>query len=160
MPKLTTPVQFESEFDVLNEVKPLILGDEVKSGLAFPIGNLHSVGAGRPAIGKLLRCNEFGALLIEGPTSRADNYEFIREIANSGITVYHIELSQFVKFILIKLEDLLQTTGFALCTPIGLTIRAFELEEWHFVEFRQKTIYYKAFGEEDCDWTINLYGFY
>jgi hypothetical protein len=66
MPKLLTPVQYENTLDELNGVRPLELADEVKLTLDIPILNVNPVSQKRPAIGKLLRCNQRGALLQDG----------------------------------------------------------------------------------------------
>jgi len=64
MPKLLTPIQYEDTLDELNIVRPLELADVVKHLIDIPILNSNSVD-NNPALGKLLRCDNAGALLIK-----------------------------------------------------------------------------------------------
>jgi hypothetical protein len=63
MPKLTTPIIFESALDILNRVHPLQLTDEGRICLDYPLLCKNPVGIGNPCIGKLARCDEQGSVL-------------------------------------------------------------------------------------------------
>ena len=63
MPKLSTPIQYESPLEILNELRPLELADKVKFNLDIPILNTNLSGIGRPANGKVACCTQGGALL-------------------------------------------------------------------------------------------------
>lgn len=67
MSKLLTPVVYEDVLDELNIIRPLKLVDEVRHNLDIPVLDVIPVSKDRPAIGKLLRCDNNGAL-IKGNT--------------------------------------------------------------------------------------------
>lgn len=69
MPKLITPVQFEPSLDGLNIVRPLIMPDEGKTVISYPVLCKNLPSEGKPGVGKLARCTQDGALL-------RDNLEF------------------------------------------------------------------------------------
>lgn len=67
MVKLITPVQYEQGLDGLNQVRPLTLVDESKAVIALPFGCINPPSKDRPAEGRLLRCDNQGAILSRKP---------------------------------------------------------------------------------------------
>ena len=70
MSKLLTPTQYEDILGELNNVRPLDLSDEVKLSLDIPLFNLNTPDTDKPVVGKLVRCDNYGALLKEN----SENY--------------------------------------------------------------------------------------
>ena len=67
MPKLATPVQYEPTLEGLNDIRPLQLADESKIVVPYPALCQNPPTKDRPAVGKLARCSEQGALLKSLP---------------------------------------------------------------------------------------------
>lgn len=63
MPKLATPVQYEPTLEGLNDIRPLQLADEGKIVIPMPALCQNPPTKDRPAIGRLARCSQQGALL-------------------------------------------------------------------------------------------------
>lgn len=80
MPKLITPVQFEPSLDGLNIVRPLIMPDECKTIISYPVLCQNLPSEGKPGVGKLARCTQAGALL-------RDNTEFGDKIYNGSLAL-------------------------------------------------------------------------
>lgn len=64
--KMITPVRFEDRLSGLQSLSPPILADEVEGSLDIPIFDANPSSMGRPASGKLARCNNQGGLLTHG----------------------------------------------------------------------------------------------
>lgn len=63
MQKLQTPILYEDTLDGLNTVRPLRIEDKVENVLDIPILASNPAGRNTAIKGKLLRCDENGALL-------------------------------------------------------------------------------------------------
>lgn len=63
MPRLATPVIYEPALEQLNEVRPLVLADEVKRLVSLPVLCVNPVSQGLSAVGKLVSCDKQGSLL-------------------------------------------------------------------------------------------------
>lgn len=71
---LATPVQYEPALEQLNEARPLILPDEVKQEISIAVGCVNLPTVGRPAVGKMLRCDSQGALTVKNGTEVFSKY--------------------------------------------------------------------------------------
>jgi len=95
MPKLLTPVQYEDTLGELNTVRPLVLADEVKVGLDIPVLNVSPANGRRFVHGKLLRCDNNGAL-IRGNSKKFDGYEIQSMYMDEATSAQTIEFTQQV----------------------------------------------------------------
>lgn len=78
MPKLATPVQYEPTLEGLNVIRPLQLKDEGKIVIPYPVLCKNPPTKDRPAVGKLARCSQQGALLA-GNKDGYTTYEYIEQ---------------------------------------------------------------------------------
>lgn len=96
---LVTPVQYESAFDGLNEVRPLELADEVKVALDIPVLNANPVSSSRPAIGKLLRCNQRGGIL-QTPSNKYTYTGYLEYAYIAGVILHRFTFSEVTPFVI------------------------------------------------------------
>jgi len=66
MPKLASPVQYESALDRLNTIRPLQLADVNKIVVPCPVLCKNPPNRDNPAVGMFARCTQQGALLKSG----------------------------------------------------------------------------------------------
>lgn len=97
MSSLLTPVQYEESLGELNQVRPLKLADEVKIEINIPVFNFNPVNKGKPVIGKLLRCDNNGALLKENSLVET-NTESKSGSVSIGSDMYTVQFSQPVHY--------------------------------------------------------------
>ena len=100
MIKLRTPVQYEDVLDELNIVRSLSLNEVSRIELATPVLCKNPVSVGKPAIGKLLRSDEQGALL-KSNSFFADKFESVGAQMSSGNLTKTITFSRKVKGVLV-----------------------------------------------------------
>ena len=160
MQKLVTPVQYENTLDGLNAVRPLVLADEVKPILDIPVLNANPVSENRPAIGKLLRCNQNGALVTKN--HNGFKYYQTKSLEIDSPNYFNLcTFSQKVEGILLEVTDSANITAFGWFWLAGFAI----LEVWNLLgttwsNFDGQSLYIKISGATPYHHYFNVHGFY
>lgn len=118
MPKLATPVEYEPTLEELNTVRPLQLADEGKIVIPYPVLCKNPPTKDRPAVGKLARCTQQGALLKVG------NAPFtLVESGSDTVTnvdwLFHYTFTQKVYGVVIRATYVPPALNFWWCTYVG-----------------------------------------
>lgn len=90
MLKLATPVQYEPSLEGLNILRPLQLTEESKTVISYPVLCKNPPSKDKPAIGKLARCSQQGAMPKSMPVwankTGGDTLEFELPVRTHHIT--------------------------------------------------------------------------
>lgn len=160
MLKLITPIQYESALDGLNQVRPLSLADRGKITLDIPICNSNPVNAGRPALGKLLRCNQRGAILTNGRLGYDDYYYSTGSLSHATLTV-KITFPTAVKGFIAKYAEALGTGYIArMDSTYTIQVGKLSLNDYSYFNIRGRYVYLKGFGSIPFVFPYYVYGFY
>lgn len=160
MVKVATPILYESALDELNRVRPLLLGDRSRLSVDLPVLSKNPVGTGRPIIGKLVRCDEQGALLNNKGNS-FKNYELISLTLSSSNPTKSIEFSQRIFGSSIQAGKLGVTPFCYLTNSSYLDIvKIFTQAGIYYINLTGFTLYFKGFGSGPWFWYLDVYGFY
>ncbi len=159
-PKLITPVQYESGFDGLNEVRPLSLDDEVRCDLSIPFCNLQTVSRPEPADGRFLRCTDRGVLIAHKPESVAEDFEDSGDMFSEGRDIWWYDFSQKVRFVSVLVTSLVGTIAIAWCTAGGYIIMEDVVDEWVFFPFTGNRFHYLGIDGIGQEYYCRVIGFY
>lgn len=96
MIKLSTPAQYETGLDGLNDLRPLELKDEGKVVIENIVGTLNPPSKGRPAKGMMLQCNKDGALLHADFVANHSSFELIDAWLKPGLYMVTVDWAQKV----------------------------------------------------------------
>jgi len=161
MRKLATPVQYESTLEGLNEVRPLQLKGEGKIVIPYPVLCSNPPTKDRPAVGKLTRCSQQGALLA-GRRVVYESAEYITEDFEGGDGDKLIRFSQQVKYVV----SMVVVAGFwytAFWTDSTYTIQFKDIHDTNgvYIPFRGIDLYISVVVAPPIGaTTIGFYGFY
>ena len=160
MLKVGTPILYESALDELNRVRPLQLSDRIKLALDYPVLCSNPVGVGSPAIGKLARCDEQGALLKRSLNS-STNYEKIDAILSPANRRGCFVFSQKVNYVELQITQLLGGRYLYWCNSnYSVAYNYYNANGLYFIPFKGQVMYflYNYIAGANC--IFSLYGFY
>lgn len=160
MRRLITPVQYEPAIGGLNEVRPLILSDEVKIALDIPILNTKPVSQERSAIGKMSRCTEQGGLL-RSKLIGYENYQKItrefEEEEESQIVYFAQKVSGFYVWI----TSHTSISYFRWVTYVtSVEIQDLYLAQGTWCNFSGRLLKLNAWGTGEWSLSADIYGLY
>lgn len=115
---LRTPVQYESVLDELNTVRPLQLADEGKVALDTPVLNANPVSSSRPAIGKLLRCNQRGGIL-RSPVDKYTSAGYLEYTYIYPINIHRFTFSEVTPVVFVECIDPVNVISYAWTDSTG-----------------------------------------
>lgn len=158
MSKLITPGQFEPALDGLNQVRPLILSDEVKQSIDCPVGSMNPPNSDKIIQGTMSRCTKNGASLVNGIDGLNTQY-IIPEVFGFGDTTIHtLIFPSFAMHVFVEVTQLGAVEVYW-CSPAGVILSGYLATgiydmQAHGVKFcfRKEIV-----GDPAA---INLYGFY
>lgn len=160
MPRLATPVMYESALAGLNDIRPLELGDECRNAVSYPVGTSNPIDTDRPAIGKLVRCNEQGSLLRD-IEKWAIHYEYIIRYSSVAVPLFHITFARRVKGVIVKYENVVSISSAYWCDVAGdIHYVRFTSTVFKFLPFVGRAFNIHCVGMGDWNGIIYLYGFY
>ena len=160
MLKLATPVQYEYLLDTLNILRPLNLLGECKMDIAYPVLNMNPVGKTEPAMGKLARCDEQGALLTNERFGY-ENYEMIEKSFYFTSWPRHITFAQTVYKVLAHTIHVVGEQDLSWRDPtLMIEILVIPRYEDIVIPFVGETMqFYGCWSGTDIQ-VVNFYGFY
>jgi len=160
MPKLASPVQYESALDGLNTIRPLQLADVGKIVLPTPVLCKNPPNRDNPAVGLLARCTQQGALL-------KSNGLFANKIYADSFNINTEENNETYVFpskvygVLAKHSELEEETYCYWCSNDFQDIYiSISTHEWLFLPFVGRRICFFVDAEEDWETVVTLIGFY
>ena len=160
MPKLATPVQYEPTLEGLNEIRPLQLADESKIVVSYPALCQNPPTKDRPAVGKLARCSEQGALLKSLPVW-CDKYETLFWTITNEMPAHFFTFAQKVYGVIVLWQII---EGTPVCDWVSL-IPMKELQritpDIHtFLPFVGVKVRFRGKNIDVWEGDIRVYGFY
>lgn len=160
MSELKTPVRYEPALDELNIGVRLKVTDKVRPVLPIPILNLNPVSENRPPIGKLLRCNNQGAVLKSGVVGYGSY-----QVKTAGIVDwdpnYTVTFDQKFYSLLFESIDSAGDYDYYLCDS-DYSVNFFKLPKANFMRLpiRGTTLYFRSEGTSSWENTFKIYAFY
>lgn len=160
MVKLASPVQYESPLEGLNDVRPLQLADVGKIVLPTPVlcKNLPTVN--KPAVGRLVRCTQQGALL-------RDNSEFADKVKSARLDIMDYRIPKKYTFpmkvygVIAKYFIQMHSFEIVWCSPDGANeYIALSVTDYLFLPFVGTDIWFMSVGENAGFGYIAIKGFY
>lgn len=160
MPKLITPVQFEPSLEGLNIVRPLIMPDECKTIISYPVLCQNLPSEGKPGVGKLARCTQSGALLRDNSELPDKVYDVELEISENGEEISYTFPTKVVG-VIAQWEDEADVIDFWWCSS-DYSVLFVELRrnDFVFLPFSGKTIHFFVDSSDGWDIELRLIGFY
>lgn len=160
MSKLITPVQFEPSLDGLNIVRPLLMPDEGKTVISYPVLCKTLPSEGKPGVGKLARCSHQGALLKDN-TEFADSFLEAELYLTSENNSRTILLPRIVKAVALK-HTTVGTPGDTFWTDSSFYHKYMTLSgDFQFSRFKARRMYFRSECEEEEDYAVVIIlGFY
>ncbi|MBA7654882.1 hypothetical protein ES703_62775 [subsurface metagenome] len=160
MPKLSTPFQYEDSLDELNMVRLLNLVDEVKRIIDIPVLDVNPVDEKGFAAGKLLRCDNNGALL----SKNADGFKYCEtqsfEIDSPAYFV-PCEFAQEVQGVLLDVTDSENIVSFTWLSPATFgNLQYFNILGRTWVNIKGDVLLIKVSGAPPYYHYFTVYGFY
>lgn len=161
MLKLTAPIQYEPSLEGLNAIRPLRLRDESRILVPCPVLCINPPTKDKPAIGKLARCSQQGALLND-KQKVLTNYEYIEREFPYGLPNQQITFAQEVSPVWCKVLSYIGVTDLFWTDPTyTIDIQAILLIAYTFLQFRGSDLYVRGvvsvpFGHL----TMGFWGFY
>jgi len=123
MSKLLTPVHYSPGFDALNEPRPLQVTDKLDIHLANLIGNSNPIGDIAPARGKIIQCDNQGALLCKNSAGFEGYDYFYEEYHWPGFSTQHIDFSRYYGSFMIKILREFVEYAVAFASPSDIWIK-------------------------------------
>lgn len=160
MPKLATPVQYEPSLEGLNDIRPLQLADEGKIVVPCPALCQNPPTKDRPAIGRLARCTQQGALVKYNSRLYTAYETGFKPISFYGSLVSHT-FAKRVKGVIAKAIIGTHTYTAVWSESTGTLSFAdilFDVNVW--LPFTGQTIWFKGTGEDLWAGWIGFWGFF
>lgn len=160
MPKLATPVQYEPALEGLNDIRPLQLAEESKVVIPYPVLCQNPPSKDKPAVGKLARCSQQGALLKSEPVW-ADNYSEIRLDISEAVPNIHYAFPVRVQGVLASYLIFVGGGGINWCDKdFVIDYRSLVIISYRFLPFVGTDIYFMSDGYGGYELGLHLLGFY
>ncbi|MBA7474041.1 hypothetical protein ES707_09388 [subsurface metagenome] len=160
MPKLATPVQYESALEGLNDIRPLQLAEESKIVIPYPVLCKNPPSKGRPAVGKLARCSEQGALLKSNILLLDKLYTFFVHIHEYN-TLISVMFPNRVYGVAARYNQIEKASTTYWSSDTGVAhIDRLVADKYIFLPFIGKIIYFKGYGSVGWIASIDIRGLY
>jgi len=158
--KLTTPVQYEQVIDGLNEIRPLNLDDTVRRVVSLPVINSLSVDDPHIVQGKVLRCDNNGAVL--GKNNRCyNNYEDKYLYTGSGYENNTIVFGQRVYYVNLRIKTLSVGGYVQWLDPLFyILVKLYESTGLYYLPLVGTKIHLRTAGYGTGATRVYVYGFY
>ncbi len=159
MVQLKTPIRFSDRLSAFNVSPPRQVGDTGKQQLSLTIGDVNPVGIGRPAMGKMLRCNNQGGQLIQHPDF-PQNKETVVETWLLGQTGYRtITFAQWVYSVSFYTDGMTLETLYWIKESVGIPWDQWFGDGTHHINWSGNKIWF-ALDPAINDVTLTIDGFY
>jgi len=160
MIKLITPVQYQEPLGELNSVRPLLLADEIKHVIDYPVLSRQPATSGSPIEGRLLRCTEQACPVIV-PDNTEKQYDQYAKTFEVGAETWAIDFGRKVDYVQVR-SSLYQRIDWLGQTTPDYTQKIFEIPEnsMTFLPFKGQVIHFWANTDMGASGVLIVWGFY